>query len=107
LTALALGVEPEGNRRWHHLQSDIHVPLLFPGDANSSVAKGGGHGEARGSQFLHPAAGAAVVKDAIKQFRAANDESGVRMWTLIDEELPRMRTELSPAKGPASNELLR
>jgi hypothetical protein len=34
-----------------------------------------------------------VVKDTIKQLRAANDESGVRMWTLVGEQLPNVRTE--------------
>jgi hypothetical protein len=34
-----------------------------------------------------------VVKDTIKQLRAANDESGVRMWTLIAEALPDTRTQ--------------
>jgi hypothetical protein len=29
-----------------------------------------------------------VVKDTIKRLRAAHDESGVRMWTLIAEALP-------------------
>jgi hypothetical protein len=36
-----------------------------------------------------------VVTDTIKQLRAANDEYGVRMWTLVGEQLSRMRTELS------------
>jgi hypothetical protein len=34
-----------------------------------------------------------VVKDTIKQLRAANDESGVRMWTLVGEQLPSGRME--------------
>jgi hypothetical protein len=42
-----------------------------------------------------------VIKDTIKQLRAANDVSGVRMWTLVAEELPRVRTALSLGKGPA------
>jgi hypothetical protein len=32
-----------------------------------------------------------VVNDTLKRLRAANDESGVRMWTLIDEALPDVR----------------
>jgi hypothetical protein len=42
-----------------------------------------------------------VIKDAIKQLRAAHDVSGVRVWTLVAEELPRVRTEFSLAKEPA------
>jgi hypothetical protein len=34
-----------------------------------------------------------VVKDKIKQLRALNDEAGIRMWTLVGEQLPRARTE--------------
>ena len=34
-----------------------------------------------------------VVKETIEQLRAANDESGVRMWTLVGEQLPRERKE--------------
>jgi hypothetical protein len=34
-----------------------------------------------------------VVKDTIKRLRAANDESGVRMWTLIAEALPDARAQ--------------
>jgi hypothetical protein len=34
-----------------------------------------------------------VVKDTIKQLRAKNDEAGVRMWSLVAEELPTARTE--------------
>jgi hypothetical protein len=41
-----------------------------------------------------------VVKDTIKQLRAANDESGVRMWTLIAEALPDARTQPSLAGRP-------
>jgi hypothetical protein len=29
-----------------------------------------------------------VVKDTIKQLRAKNDEAGVRMWSLVAEEMP-------------------
>jgi hypothetical protein len=29
-----------------------------------------------------------VVKDTIRRLRASNDESGVRMWTLIADALP-------------------
>jgi hypothetical protein len=36
-----------------------------------------------------------VVSDTIKRLRAANDESGVRMWTLVGEQLPPVRTEPS------------
>jgi hypothetical protein len=38
-----------------------------------------------------------VVKDTITQLHAANDESGVRMWMLVAEELPRVRDEPSLA----------
>jgi hypothetical protein len=34
-----------------------------------------------------------VVKETIEQLRAANDEPGVRMWTLVSEQLPRERRE--------------
>jgi hypothetical protein len=34
-----------------------------------------------------------VVKDTIKQLRAKNDEAGVRMWSLVAEELPTARAE--------------
>jgi hypothetical protein len=34
-----------------------------------------------------------VVKDEIKRLYAANDRSGVRMWSLVAEQLPRVRTE--------------
>jgi hypothetical protein len=34
-----------------------------------------------------------VVKDEIKRLDAANDKSGVRMWSLVAEQLPRVRTE--------------
>jgi hypothetical protein len=34
-----------------------------------------------------------VVKETIKQLRAANDESGVRMWTLVGEQLSPERRE--------------
>jgi hypothetical protein len=40
-----------------------------------------------------------VIKDTIKRLRAANDESGVRMWTLVDEQLPRVRTEPAFGRG--------
>jgi hypothetical protein len=40
-----------------------------------------------------------VVKNRIKQLRAANDEAGVRMWTLVDEQLPRMRAEPAFGRG--------
>jgi hypothetical protein len=36
-----------------------------------------------------------VVKETIEQLRAANDESGVHMWTLVAEQLPRERREPS------------
>jgi hypothetical protein len=39
-----------------------------------------------------------VVKDTITQLRAANDESGVRMWTLIAEALPDTRAQ-TPMRG--------
>jgi hypothetical protein len=39
-----------------------------------------------------------VVKDTIKRLRAANDESGVRMWTLIAEALPDVKAQ-SPTPG--------
>jgi hypothetical protein len=39
-----------------------------------------------------------IVRDTIKQFRAANDESGVRMWTLIAEALPDTRKQ-PPMRG--------
>jgi hypothetical protein len=39
-----------------------------------------------------------VVKDTIKQLRNANDEAGVRMWTLIAEALPDSKTQ-SPLGG--------
>jgi hypothetical protein len=32
-----------------------------------------------------------VVKDTIRRLRASNDESGVRMWTLIADALPDSR----------------
>jgi hypothetical protein len=38
-----------------------------------------------------------VVKDEIKRLKAANDSSGVRMWSLVAEQLPGVRTE--PAIG--------
>jgi hypothetical protein len=34
-----------------------------------------------------------VVKDEIKRLDAANDKSGVRMWSLVAEQLPRVRAE--------------
>jgi hypothetical protein len=34
-----------------------------------------------------------VVKDEIRRLKAANDESGVRMWSLVAEQLPLARTE--------------
>jgi hypothetical protein len=34
-----------------------------------------------------------VVKDTIKQLRTADDQAGVRMWTLVAEQLPRARPE--------------
>ena len=36
-----------------------------------------------------------VVKDEIKRLKAVKDESGVRMWSLVAEQLPRVRTERS------------
>jgi hypothetical protein len=41
-----------------------------------------------------------VVNDTIKQLRAANDESGVRMWTLVAEQLPRVRAESTIGRLP-------
>jgi hypothetical protein len=34
-----------------------------------------------------------VVKDEIKRLRAKNDEAGVCIWSLVAEQLPRVRTE--------------
>jgi hypothetical protein len=34
-----------------------------------------------------------VVKDTINRLRAEDDESGVRMWTLIAEALPDLRAQ--------------
>jgi hypothetical protein len=42
-----------------------------------------------------------VVKDTIKQLRAANDEAGVRMWTLVGEQLLRVRAEPLFGRGPS------
>jgi hypothetical protein len=41
-----------------------------------------------------------VVKDTIKQLSTANDESGVRMWTLIAEALPNARAQPTVANRP-------
>jgi hypothetical protein len=41
-----------------------------------------------------------VVKDTIKRLRAANDESGVRMWTLIAEALPDTKAQPPIAGRP-------
>jgi hypothetical protein len=38
-----------------------------------------------------------VIKETIKQLRTKNDEAGVRMRTLVGEQLPSGRTE--PAIG--------
>jgi hypothetical protein len=40
-----------------------------------------------------------VIRDKIKQLRAANDESGIRMWTLVGEQLPRGRNEPTIGRG--------
>jgi hypothetical protein len=37
------------------------------------------------------------IKGTIKQLRAKNDISGVRMWTLVAEQLPRARPESTPS----------
>jgi hypothetical protein len=34
-----------------------------------------------------------VVKETINQLRANNDESGVRIWSLVAETLPDTRTQ--------------
>ena len=36
-----------------------------------------------------------VVKGEIKRLKAANDGSGVRMWTLVGEQLLTVRAELT------------
>jgi hypothetical protein len=34
-----------------------------------------------------------VIKETINQLRAKNDESGVRIWSLVAEALPDTRTQ--------------
>jgi hypothetical protein len=41
-----------------------------------------------------------VVKDTIKRLRAANDEPGVRMWTLIADALPDVKAHPPIAARP-------
>jgi hypothetical protein len=41
-----------------------------------------------------------VVKDTLKRLRAANDQSGVRMWTLIAEALPDVKASPPIATRP-------
>jgi hypothetical protein len=41
-----------------------------------------------------------IIKDTIKQLHAANDEFGVRIWTLVAEQLPRVRNEPSLSSRP-------
>jgi hypothetical protein len=36
-----------------------------------------------------------IIKETIKQLHAENDETGVRMWTLVGEQLPRVWDERS------------
>jgi hypothetical protein len=43
-----------------------------------------------------------VVKDTIRQLHAKNDAAGVRMWSLVAEELPTARTESSFVGRPSS-----
>jgi hypothetical protein len=41
-----------------------------------------------------------VIKETIKQLRAKNDESGVRIWTLVAEALPDTRAQHPVAGRP-------
>ena len=43
-----------------------------------------------------------VVKDTIRQLRAKNDAAGVRMWSLVAEELPAVKAQSDMAPSPAS-----